>query len=183
SLNIMDVVVPLRQLLPSVYCRTETVQKIDLDKNEVEFAADDGQPARMGYDQIVIACGSATNLSVVPGMADHAFPLKTVGDAAALRSHLIEQLERAEVTTDRERRKWHLTFIVVGGGFSGAEVAGEINDLVRSSARYFRNFHKDEVQVVLIHSRDQILPEISPRLREFARSKMEEACVKIILNA
>jgi NADH:ubiquinone reductase (H+-translocating) len=183
SLNIMDVVVPLRQLLPTVFCRTEAVQRVDLEKNEVEFAADDGKPARMGYDQVVIACGSATNLSVVPGMADHAFPLKTVGDAAALRSHIIEQMERAEVTENLERKKWHLTFIVVGGGFSGAEVAGEINDLVRSSARYFKNFHRDQTRVVLIHSRDQILPEISPTLREFARRKMEEAGVEILLNA
>src|SRR5437899_1712578 len=164
SLNIMDVVVPLRQLLPTVFCRTETVQNIDLKKNQVEYLTDLGEPAWMPCDQLVIACGSATNLNVVPGMADHAFPLKTVGDAAALRSHLIEQMERAEVTSDPERRKWHLTFIIVGGGFTGAEAAGEINDLVRSSARYFRNFRKDHVKVVLIHSRDQILPEISPRL-------------------
>jgi NADH dehydrogenase len=183
SLNIMDVVVPLRQLLPAVFCRTEAVEDIDLAKNEVEYIADDGQPARMGYDHVVVSCGSATNLNVVPGMADHAFPLKTVGDAAALRSHIIEQMERAEVAANPERRKWHLTFIVVGGGFSGAEAAGEINDLVRSSARYFKNFKRDHVRVVLIHSRDQLLPEISPTLREFARRKMEQAGVEIILNA
>ena len=82
-----------------------------------------------------------------------------------------------------DRRQWHLTFLVVGGGYSGVEVAGEINDLVRDSARYFRNWNADEVKVLLIHALDQILPEISPGLREFARIKMEKAGVRILLQA
>jgi len=142
SLSPLDVVVPLRQLLPRVHCRTEAILNFDLAKNEVEHQSDDGRVSRMRYDHVVIACGSATNLNVVPGMADHAFPLKSVGDAAALRSHVMEQMERAEVCADAERKRWHLTFIVVGAGFSGAEAAGEINDLLRSSARYFQNFRK-----------------------------------------
>jgi NADH dehydrogenase len=183
SLGPLDVVVPLRQLLPGVLCRTEAVLNFDLAKNEVEHQSDEGHPSRMSYDHVVIACGSATNLNVVPGMADHSFPLKSIGDAAALRSHIMEQMETAEVCADPERRKWHLTFIVVGGGFSGAEAAGEINDLLRTSARYFHNFKSEDVRVVLIHSRDQILPEISSHLRDFARKKMEKAGVEIILNA
>ena len=182
SLNPLDVVVPLRQLLPGVFCRTEEVQNIDLAANEVEYQAENSQLARLHYDHLVIACGSVTNLNVVPGMADHAFPLKTVGDAAALRSHIMEQMEKAEVCTDPERRRWHLAFIVVGGGYSGVEVAGEVDDLVRSSACYFQNFRAQEVVVTLIHSRDQILPEISPDLREFARKKMAKAGVNILLN-
>jgi NADH dehydrogenase len=183
SINPLDVVVPLRQLLPRVFCRTEAVESVELATNEITYEAEDGRCARMHYDQLVIACGNVANLNVVPGMADHAFPLKTVGDAAALRSHIMERMEQAEVCPDPERRRWRLTFIVVGGGFSGAEVAGEINDLVRDTARYFRNFTPEEVTVTLIHSRDQILPEISSDLRDFARKKMEKAGVKFLLNA
>src|SRR5437016_4408327 len=95
SINPLDVVVPLRQLLPKVFCRTEEIHKIDLARNEVEYHGEDGQAARMRYDHLVIACGNATNLNVVPGMADHAFPLKTVADAANLRSHLMAQMEQA----------------------------------------------------------------------------------------
>ncbi len=166
SINPLDVVVPLRQLLPAVFCRTEEVESIDFGRNEVSFEADEGKAGQMVYNHLVLACGNITNLNVVPGMADHALPLKTVGDAAVLRSHLMEQMERAEVCSEAERRKSYLTFIIVGGGFSGAEAAGEINDLVRSSARYFRNFRREDVNVILIHSRDQLLPEISPNLRE-----------------
>src|SRR4051812_1713824 len=183
SVNPLDVIVPLRQLLPEIFCRTQEVLTVFPERNEVEYSGVDGGVCTMGYDHLVLACGSASNLNVVAGMADHSFPLKNIADAAALRTHIMEEMEKAEVTDDPLRRCWHLKFIIVGGGYSGVEAAGEINDLVRSSARYFRNWREEDVQVVLIHSRDQLLPEIGPSLREFAREKMEQAGVKIILNA
>jgi NADH dehydrogenase len=183
SINPLDAVVPLRHLLSGVSCRTEEVLNIDLARNDVEFLGENSQNCRLGYDHLVLACGNAANLNVVPGMADHAFPLKSIGDAVALRSHIMEQMERAETSADRERRLWHLSFVVVGGGYSGTEAAGEINDLVRDSARYFRHFRAEDVTVTLIHSRDHILPEIDGDLREFARKKMEQAGVRILLNA
>jgi NADH dehydrogenase len=183
SINPMDVIVPLRQLLPRVFCRTEEVQNIDLAASDIQYEDHAGKLKRMHYDHLVIACGNVANLQEAPGMANHAFPLKTVGDAAVLRSHVIEQMEKAEVTDDPEQRRCLLTFIIVGGGFTGAEAAGEINDLVRGSTRYFRNFRRQDVTVALIHSGEQILPEISPRLREFAQHKMEKAGVNIMLGA
>src|SRR6266850_216866 len=182
SVNPLDIVVPLRQMLPGVFCRTEEVKNVDLEAGAVEYETEECHLCRMTYDHLVIACGSAANLHVVPGMADHAFPLKTVGDATELRAHVMEEMERAEVCRDPERRRWHLTFIVVGGGYTGVEVAGEIHDLVCSSAYYFQNFREEDVTVILIHSGSQILPEISPDLREFARKKMEEAGVNLLLN-
>ena len=183
SVNPLDVIVPLRQLLPGVYCRTEEVLQAHPDTNEVAYEGEDGQCCRMSYDHLVVACGNVANLNVVPGMADHAFPLKNVGDAAALRSHVMTQMEKAEVCDHAERRRWYLAFIVVGGGYSGVEAAGEINDLVRSSARYFRNFSASDVSVRLIHSRDQLLPEIGADLRVFARARMEQAGIRVMLNA
>ncbi|HTL54997.1 MAG TPA: FAD-dependent oxidoreductase [Candidatus Limnocylindrales bacterium] len=183
SLNPLDCIVPLRQLLPRVYCRTEEVRGIDAANRQIEYQAADSQWSRMSYDHLVIACGNATNLNVVPGMADHAFPLKTLADAYRLRSHLMGQMEQAEVSTAVERRCWRLTVVVVGGGYSGVESAGEINDLLRDSARYFHNWTKSDVKVILIHAHDEILPEISPGLRQFARRKMERAGVEFILNA
>ena len=177
-----SVTTPLRQLLPQVRCRTEEVRRIDHAASEVEYEGYDGRLRRMGFDHAVIACGSSVNLDLVPGMSDHAFPLKSVGDAMALRFHVMEQLEKAEVCDDPERRRWYLSFVIVGGGFSGVEVAGELNDLVRASIRFYSNFTARDVTVTLVHARDQILPEVSPTLREFARRKMEQAGIQIILN-
>src|SRR6267154_2687445 len=158
SVSPLDVVVPLRQLLPRVFCRTEEVKSIDLRRSELEYESEECQLYRMHYDHLVLACGSAANLHVVPGMADYAFPLKNIADAIALRSHIMEEMEKAEVCSNLELRRLHLTFIVVGGGYSGVEVAGEINELVRSSTRYFKNVRAKDVKVILIHSRSQILP-------------------------
>jgi len=183
SLSLDDVIVPLRQLLPGVQCRTEEVRHIDLAGSRLEFEGHDGQARHLDYDHVVIACGNVSNLNVVPGMADHAFPLKTVGDAAVLRTHILQQMEKAEVCDDPVKRRWYLSFVVVGGGYSGVETAGEINDLVRSSLRFYANIRDEDVGVTLIHSREQLLPEISPQLREFARKKMEKAGVTMKLNA
>lgn len=176
------VTVPLRQMLPGVRCRTEEVRQIDPITSEVEYERFDGKAGRMTFDHAVLACGAAVNLSLVPGMVDHAFPLKSVGDAMAIRFHVMQQLEKAEVCDDPERRQWYLSFVVVGGGFTGVEVAGEINDLVRASSRFYKNFTARDLKVTLVHSRDQILPEVSPTLREFARMKMEQAGIQVILN-
>src|SRR5512135_3100057 len=94
SINALDVIVPLRQLLPRLFCRTEEVQDIDFARNEVEYLAENGQCARMRYDHLVIASGNMTNLNVVPGMADHGFPLKRVADAANLRARIMQHMEQ-----------------------------------------------------------------------------------------
>lgn len=182
SINQDAVAVPLRQTLPSVHCRTENVEKIDLPASSVEFESHDGQIRRMAYDHAVIACGRVANIGKVPGMAEHALPLKTVGDAMVLRAHLMQQLEKAEVCEDPERKRWYLSFIIIGGGYSGVEIAGEIQDLVRGSRRFFRNISADDISVKIVQSQDQLLPEISPPLREFARSKLEHAGIDVILN-
>jgi NADH dehydrogenase len=173
---------PLRQMLPGVHCRSKEVKNISLKEGFIEFESYEGDLLRMSYDHLVLACGEVVNMSQVPGMADHSFPLRTAGDAIRLRYHVIQQLEKAEVCTDEERKKRYLSFIVLGGGFSGVEVAGEINDLVRDSVHLFENIPPGLVTVSLVHSHDQILPEVTPKLRDFARVEMEKAGIKMVLN-
>jgi len=182
SLNPDAVAAPLRQMLSGVRCRTETVRFVDLERQLIEFEAHDGHTRTLPYEHVVIACGRTASLGSVPGMSDHAFALKSAGDAMALRSHVIQQLENAEVSTDPAQRRWYLSFLVIGAGFSGVEVAGEINDLVRHSCRFYPNISPDEISVTLVQSRDHILPELTPELRVFAQQKMQEAGITIVLN-
>src|SRR5262245_44266390 len=177
------VAAPLRQFLRDVQCRTESVTGIDLAGRRIDFEAIDGRRGSLAYDHVVIACGRSVNLGSVPGMADHAFALKTVGDAMAIRAHVIQQLELAECSDRPDVRRRALSLIVVGGGYSGVEVAGEINDLVRSSRRFYSRIAEGDVSVTLVHSGKQILPEIGEDLREFALKKMEKAGVTVLLNS
>jgi len=182
SINADAAAAPLRQMVPGVECRTERVQRIDLSSSEIEFDDGNGALTRLHYDHVVVACGAESNLGIIPGMTDHAFAFKVMRDAIELRQQIVRQMESAEAATDPNLRRWHLSFIIVGAGFSGVEVAGEINELVRSSTRFYRNFRKEDVVVSLVHSQDQILPEVAPKLREFARKKMEKAGITMLLN-
>ena len=94
SINPEVAAAPLRQMLPGVQRRTEDVQRIALDQTSVVYESHNGQLRHMPCDHVILACGAAVDLGTVPGMADHALPLKTIGDAMALRSHVMEQLER-----------------------------------------------------------------------------------------
>ena len=116
SINPDAAATPLRQMLPGVGCRTERVQRIDLHSSEVEFEDGSGVLSRLRYDHVVIACGAESNLSIIPGMTEHAFGFKVMRDAIDLRQHIVRQMEQAEVSSDPDRRRWHLSFIIVGGG-------------------------------------------------------------------
>jgi NADH:ubiquinone reductase (H+-translocating) len=183
SINPMHVVWPIRQMVRRVACRTAAVTGLDLTAREVLYQTPGGRQARQPFDHLVLACGSVVNLNIVPGMAAHGWPLKTMGDALVLRNHVIGLLEKAQVEPDEDRRRLLLSVVVVGGGFSGVEVAGEIADLLTASRRYYRGIPPGEIQVTLLHSRDRLLPELPESLGEFTRRKMTERGIAVRLNA
>src|ERR1700739_4345401 len=125
SINVDAAAAPLRQMLPGVGCRTERVQRIDLASSEIEFDDGQGSLTRLHYDHVVIACGAESNLGIIPGMSEHAFAFKVMRDAIELRQQIVRQMESAEAASEPDRRRWDLNFIIVGGGFSGTEGAGD----------------------------------------------------------
>ena len=127
------VVAPLRQMVKRARVRMVTVSEIDLAEKTVSYLGE-GHGV-MQYDQLVLACGQQANLSIVKGLARYALPLKTLGDALFLRNRVISRLEHAELQPNVEMRRWLMTFVVIGGGFSGVEVAGELVDFLRASTR------------------------------------------------
>jgi NADH dehydrogenase len=140
-------------------------------------------PGTMRYDQLVLACGQGANLGIVRGMATYALPLKTLGDALFLRNRVISRLEQAELNPDRDARRWLTTFIVVGGGFSGVEVAGELVDFLHASLRYYPRLTREDCCVILLHGTERLLPELSPSLGDFAFRKMRMDGLDIRLEA
>jgi len=182
SISPLHVVWPIRQRLRRTTCRTVTVSRLNLNDCRVEYQPVGGSPAELSFDHLVLACGSVVNMDMMPGLAAHAFPLKTLGDAFTLRNHLIQQLERAEVETDPERRRHLLSIAVIGGGFSGVEVAGEMYDLLAASRKYYPVLRADDFRVVLLHSPKRLLPEMPESLGEFARVRMQARGIDIRLG-
>lgn len=175
------VVAPLRQMVRRARIFMATVSGIDLESKTVEYLGEGS--GTLDYDQLVIACGVNANLALVKGMAQYALPLKTLGDALFLRNRLVARLEQAELQEDPEQRHWLTTFVVIGGGFSGVETAGEILDFLRASARYYSRIEPDDCRVVLLHGSDRLLPELRPGLGEFAARKMTKHGVDVRLNS
>lgn len=125
SIEPPHIINPIRRLLKYTKFHQAEIESVDAESREVAIRYPGGHAhySRIPYDHLVVAVGSSTDLSNLPGMAEHAFPFKTLGDAFALRNQLIGVLERAEVENVVEERPDLLTFVVVGGGYTGIEVA------------------------------------------------------------
>ena len=89
-------------------------------------------PSTLHYDRLVIALGSVTNYRGLPGVKEHSFGLKTMADAQAIRDHVLSVLEQAALVRRPEQRACMLTFVIAGGGFSGAELCGALARLTSS---------------------------------------------------
>src|SRR5215831_93659 len=117
-------------------------------------------------------------------VAKYAFTMKSIDDAMILRNHVINMLEQADVENkDEELKRSLITFVVVGGGFSGVETVGELNDLVRESIKhYYHNLEVKDAKIILVNSGRRILPEVTEDLAEFALQKLRKDGVEVILN-
>src|SRR5260221_7741530 len=111
------------------------------------------------------------------------FNLKSLVDAMRIRNRVIEMFEGADREADAWERAAFLSFVIAGGGFAGVELAGALNDFARGILDDYPNLNPSELSIVLVHSRDRILPELSESLARYAQKKMEVRGVKFRLNA
>ena len=176
---------PLRKLLRRVTILSANVKAIDLAARRVtiSYGVSDLLTRELPFDHLVLALGSETNYFGIPGIAEHALGIKTIGDAVMLRAAVIAMLELASVEPDPTRRKRMLTFVVAGGGFAGTETVGAINDLARESLPHYGRVDPREVRVVLIHGGKVILPELGEALGLYAQDKLRRRQVEIKLGA
>jgi len=174
---------PLRKLLRRVAVLNGEIKAIDIAARQVTISYGIRMRTRvLPFDHLVLALGSETDYFGIPGVAEHALRIKTLGDAVMLRAGVISMLEAASVEADPGRRKRMLTFVVVGSGFAGVETVGAINDLVRESLPHYRRLDPREVRVVLIGGRS-ILPELGESLGVYAQQKLRDRHVEIKLGA
>jgi NADH dehydrogenase len=174
------VIAPHRQMIHCSHVCMAQVTEIDTVNRVVHYLGEGA--GTLPYDQLVLACGTNANLDIIKGMGAYALPLKTLGDALFLRNRIISRLEQAELQPDPQHRRWLLTFIVVGGGFSGVETAGELVDFLYASLRYYKRIRSEDVRVVLLHSGDRLLPELSASLGKFTERKMRQRGIEVRLS-
>jgi NADH dehydrogenase len=158
--------------------RMATVAGVDLDAREV--ITEEGR--RFGYDYLILAAGATTATFGIAGVEEHSFPLKSMPDALVLRAHLLRQFELAE-NDPAEIAKGALTVVVVGGGPTGVEMAGALQELFKHVLVHdFPDLDIDQAKVVLLEATDHLLAPFHPSSRQHAADILKKRGVEVRLG-
>ena len=186
------IVTPIRTFCNRAKFYEANIASVDLENKQVLITHAVGKEIDpiawrshvLKYDYLVLALGGETNFFGMAQVAKCAFTMKSIDDAMILRDHVINMLEQADVENkDEDLKNSLITFVVGGGGFSGVETVGELNDFVRESIKhYYHNLEDKEAKIILVNSGKRILPEVSEDLAEFALQKLRKDGVEVILN-
>lgn len=183
DLDVTHIVNPIRKLLRRVRFFDGRVESVDLERRTVGVShGDEHHHHDLPYDHLVIGCGAVTNFFGIPGLEQRALTMKSLGDAIALRNRLIAQLEEADFECSIGRRDHLLSVVVAGGGFSGVETVGAVNDFVREALAFYPHLGHERVRIVLVHPGPVVLPELGERLGLYAQRKLRERRVEVRVN-
>ncbi len=177
------VVAPIRQMLrPASRFVMGRVTSVDPTRRVLTASTLAGRQ-EIGYEHLVLAFGTRANMDLVPGMAEHALPLKLIGDAMFIRNRVLQRIARIELETDPVLRRRLGHFVVIGGGFSGVEVAGTLADFLRGARRYYPRVAADELRVSLLEGAGRLLLELPESLAASALRSLSSRGIAVRLSA
>jgi len=176
-----NVAQPLRRALIAAGAsfRRASLRSVDYERKVV--VVDGGR--EFPYDELVVALGAQPNFYGIPGVEEHALTMKSIADAERIRNRVIERFEEATLA-EGEVPESRLTFVVIGGGATGVEVAAEIDSLISYAIPPdYPNIKREQVRIVLLNRGPHILAELDPALRRAARRRLEKQDVEVLTNA
>ena len=157
-----------------------TVNYVDLARKVVSWAGPEGESGECGFDRLILTAGSVNKLLPIPGVADYAHGFRSIAEAIYLRDHIIRQLELAAVAADPAERAARCTFVVVGGGYTGTEVAAQGQLLTTRLARALPGLAGQEIRWLLLDLAPRLLPELDPRLSKTAERVLRRRGVEVM---
>src|ERR671911_665251 len=181
DIDARNVAQPLRRALITAGASFRRAEGKELDLEKQVIVADGG--IEFPYDHVVISLGGLPNFFGIPGVEEHSLTMRGVEDAERIRNRVIERFEevsliRGEVPLSK------LTFVVIGGGATGVEVASEIHSLVHEIlAPDYPHIDPHRVRIILLEALPHILPELDPALRRAARARMVNERIEVTTNA
>jgi NADH dehydrogenase len=182
ALNPADIAAPIRGIVrgqKNVDVVLGEVTSIDVENKRVQLADD-----TLTYDYLVLATGATHSYFDHPEWERDAPGLKTIDDALEIRRRVLLAFEAAERETDPEKQKAWLTFVVIGAGPTGVEMAGSLSEIARQTlVRDFHHFKPESARVILLEGRDRVLPPYPPVLSKKAQQQLEELGVEVVTNA
>ena len=182
GLNPSDIAVPIRvqfRGVPNVEIRLGRVEEVDLARKVVI-----GDGHEIAFDYLILACGARHSYFGHPEWEEFAPGLKTLEQATEMRRRMLVAFELAENEVDPDTQRAYLTFVVVGGGPTGVELAGAIADISRTAmCGDFRRIDPSKAHVVLLEAAPRVLTAFSDELSERARRDLSEIGVEVRTNA
>ena len=178
-----DITAPLRSVVKKLpHVRTLMGEVVDFDVADRAVLCRDG--ARIPWDSLIVATGVTHSYFGNDAWQEHAPGLKNIEDATAMRARILHAFEAAEGTNDaRERQAW-LTFVVVGGGPTGVELAGALGELAAHTMKgEFRAIDSADAKILLVEATPGILPMYVPRLGVYAIEALQELGVAVVLQS
>lgn len=171
---------PIRRFCKRAQFHQAKVIDISLQEKKVTIQRlSDKTQTTLSYDYLVLALGGKTNFFGNQNIEQYSYTIKSLDDAIKIRNHVISMLEDADQEIDLVKQKKLMTFVIVGGGFSGVETAGELNDFIRASTkRFYRNISQDNIKIILVSAGKKILPEIG-NLGEYSKNALQKTGVTI----
>jgi len=182
TLEPRHVVTPLRDILHRANLRLGVIDAHDPAGKTVGIRSHTGESETVPYDHLVLAPGSISRFLPIPGLADHAVGFKSLADAIYLRNHVIETLEMANATEDAALRDELLTYVFVGGGYAGLEALAELQDFAADAMQHYPRARLHGMRWVLVEAADHVLPEIDPKLANYAVRELRGRGIDIKLN-
>ena len=173
------VAAPLTSAGRSVRHILGAVTGVDMDARILTIRDPEGNARTLGYDQLVVALGSVNKLLPIPGVTDHAHGYRSLAEAIYLRDHLLRQLEIAEISDDKAEREARCTFVVVGAGYTGTEVAASGQLLTRIAARSRPGLDDQRIRWILVDVAPRVIPELDPRLSATASKVLTDRGMEI----
>ncbi len=176
---------PIRDLRGSRNFRflRASVSGIDLERREIRLAGQTGSDT-LAYDNLVIAFGSRTDYFGIPGARENTWDFKSLEDAVVLRERVLDLCEHADHTPDPDLRRRLLTFVVVGGGYTGVELITELYDLLFGyvDGRYY-GIPRQEIRLILLEASSEVLRGVHPSLAAHSRRRLAKQGIEVRTNA
>jgi NADH dehydrogenase len=182
ALDPRRVTVPLAAKLPGVLCVLGEVTAVDLPNRRIAVCNPEDQSFELGYDRLVIAAGSVNKLLPIPGVSERAHGFRGIPEALYLRDHIVRQIELADASDDPAERAARCTFVVVGAGYTGTEVAAQGVLMTAALAKDRPGLHDQPIRWLLLDLAPHLLPGLDQRLGRTAERVLRKRGVEIMME-
>ena len=176
------IAVPLHAGLHRTRVLQASVEDVDFDRRTLETHCDHGSIGPIRWDRLALTTGSVTRMLPTPGLDTHALGLKTLVEAQYVHDHVLRQLELADSTDDLAERRARLTFLVVGGGYTGTETAAQLQHMTVRQLDRFPRLSPADLRWLLVDLAPVVLPELGDRLARAATQVIRARGIEVRLG-